>query len=127
VKLHTHFPWQRLVMTILFDVTMYLTCRQYVDWLYYFATLDPTRTSAATAITALSAGMGVLFVCFAAVQIWFITGSTKTVEAMFKFNAATAAATNMISQAVQENRHEEIDQTLREFCSPELTERYGDR
>lgn len=84
-----------------------LAAQKYVDWIYYFAILDPKETSGAMAITALSYGIGVLFVCFAAVNIWFITGSVKTIEAMFAFNssaiatAAVSATSTMVHQVIE--------------------------
>ena len=107
-KLITHFPWQRFVMTIIFMIALMCLMKQYVDWLYYFATLDPKITSGGTAITALSAAAGVLFVCFSAVMIWFITGSVRTVESMFKFNATAMAQASL--NAVNERRDERIVQ-----------------
>lgn len=102
-----HFPWQRLILTGISMLSLIGMGRLYVDWLYYFATLNPAETSGGTAITALSAGMGVLFVCMAAINIWFITGSVKTVESMFRFNAATMAQTSLQSMAQQVNEHRE--------------------
>ncbi len=112
-QLIQHFPWQRLVMTLFINGVMLFTMHILVGWLYYFATIDPALTTAAvqtSAITALSASAGVMFVCMAAVNIWFITGSSKTVEAMFRFNAATMAQTAMqsASQAINEKKEEHI-------------------
>jgi hypothetical protein len=113
----THFPWRRLTMTALINASMILTMKLLVDWLYYFCTLPVTEHNASvvsTAITALSAGVGVMFICMSAVNIWFITGSTKTVEAMFKFNAATMAQTAMqaAAQTVNEQREETITERI---------------
>lgn len=83
--------------------------RAYVDWVYYFATICPALTTPAVqtaAITAISAAAGVLLVCLSAVLMWFITGSTRTVAEMFKFNAATVAQT-ALSATAQVSEHTE--------------------
>ena len=104
---------------------MLLTMWQFVGWLYYFATISPLTTSPAVqtaAITALSAAAGVLLVCLSAVLMWFITGQTKTVESMFKFNASTVAQTALsaAAQVSEETIHQD-------FQTPALKERYGDK
>ena len=107
-----HFPWQRLTMMLVTIGVMLLTMWQYVGWIYYFATIDPTMTSPAVqtaSITAISAAAGVLLVCLSAVLMWFITGQTRTLETMFKFNASTAAQTALSAAAqVSESKHTEV-------------------
>lgn len=120
-----HFPWQRLTMMLVTIGVMLLTMWQFVGWLYYFATISPLTTSPAVqtaAITALSAAAGVLLVCLSAVLMWFITGQTKTVESMFKFNASTVAQTALsaAAQVSEETIHQD-------FQTPALKERYGDK
>lgn len=101
-----HFPWQRLAMCLISDAVLLWIFSTYKDWLYYLATLETQH--AGTAITAMSAAAGILFVCIAAIQIWFITGSTKSLETMFKFNATAQSVAEMVSQQVNENRTEKI-------------------
>ena len=112
-----------MMLTVIF--VMLATMKAYVDWVYYFATICPTMTTPAVqtaSITAISAAAGVLLVCLSAVLMWFITGSTRSVEAMFKFNASTAAATALSAAA------QVTEETIRhEFQTPELKERYGDK
>ena len=107
------FPWQRLTLTICSMASILLAAQKYVDWIYYFAILDPKETSGAMAITALSYGVGVLFVCFSAINIWFITGSVKTIEAMFAFNASTVAtaAVTATSSVVHQVIQNVVDET----------------
>lgn len=110
-------------MMLIFSAVLLFTMQKFVDWLYYFVTIDPKLTTPAVqtaAITALSAGAGVLFICFSAVQIWFITGSVRSVEAMFKFNATTAAQTALSAAA-------QVTEIKQEFDTPELHARYDDK
>lgn len=110
-------------MCLISDAVLLWIFSTYKDWLYYLATLE--SPNAGTAITAMSAAAGILFVCVAAIQIWFITGSTKSLETMFKFSATAQSVSEMVAQNINEHRTE--DDTMREFSTPELAERYGDQ
>jgi hypothetical protein len=77
-----------------------------------------------TAITALSAAAATMLVCLAMILTWFITGSNKTIEAMYRYNA-TASVQTALSAAAQIT---ESTQTIhQDFRTKELHERYDDK
>ena len=120
----SHFPWERLLTCLIADLAILAIGYVYKGWLWTFALLDPHTTSGAVAITALSAFAGVMVLGIVAIQIYFITGSTRSLEAMFKFSSTASAVENLSSQVERRDSMEEIDQ---KFQTPELKERYGDR
>ena len=137
MKLIQHFPWQRLTMMLITIAMMGLVMYKYVDWLYYFATIPSAPTGATevcvgtstpavqqTSITALSAAAATMLVCLSMILTWFITGSNKTIEAMYKFNEATVTQTALSSASQIVESTQTIHQ---DFQTPELHERYDDR
>lgn len=108
MKTPSHFPWQRLLTCLIAFLAILIIGFVFKGWLWAFATLDPHITSGAAAITALSAFAGVMIMGIVAIQIFFITGSTKSMEAMFKFNAQTVAVSAVSS--VAERRDEVLEQ-----------------
>jgi hypothetical protein len=96
-----HFPFQRFISCLIADLSILLIGCIYKDWLWHFANLDPTKTSGAHAITAISAFAGIMITGIVAVQIFLITGSTKTIEAMFKMGSL-ATSTSTVESKMQE-------------------------
>jgi hypothetical protein len=119
-----HFPWERLITCLLANLAILAIGFVYKDWLWDFAVLDPHATSGAVAITALSAFAGVMITVIGAIQIFFITGSTRSLEAMFKFGSMNQAAEVVESETTRNDSVEEIDQ---KYQTQELKSRYGDR
>lgn len=109
-------------MMLITIAMMGLVMYKYVDWLYYFATIPSAPAGAAavcagtstpavqqTSITALSAAAATMLVCLSMILTWFITGSNKTIEAMYKFNATAATQTALSSVAqIVESKHTEV-------------------
>jgi len=90
-----------MIVCLLADIAILAIGYVYKDWLWDFAVLDPQKTSGGVAITALSAFCGGMVIVIGATHIYFITGSTRTLEAMFKFsavNSATEAVTGMTTE-----------------------------
>lgn len=54
--------------------------------------------------------------------VWFVTG-----RLVMDWKNNTSTVVSQIGQQINERRTEQIDETLREFSTPELTERYGER
>ncbi len=98
-----HFPWQRLSMSLISDAILLWIFYTYKDWLYYFAEMQ--SPNAGTAITAMSAAAGILFVCVAGIQIWFITGSTKSLETIMRFSAVASSVASVAAETVNQTEN----------------------
>jgi hypothetical protein len=62
-----------------------------------------------------------------AVVMFFITGNVAALTQMFKFSTAAQVAGSVTSAVESRTEDQTVDETLREFSTPELTERYGDQ
>ena len=111
----SHFPWERLITCLLADLSILAIGFVYKGWLWTFAILDPHTTSGGVAITALSAFAGVMITVIGAIQIFFITGSTRSLEAMFKFGSLNQASENVASTV---ERQDVVEETIERASRP---------
>ena len=120
----SHFPWERLITCLLADCAILGIGFVYKDWLWDFAVLDPHTTSGGVAITALSAFCGVMVTGIVAIQIYFITGSTRSLEAMFKFGSINQAAESV---AAVTERNDLVQETTERVIRPRNHEEHDEQ
>lgn len=128
-----HFPWQRFAVSIIGGITIWLFLMTHRQWVWsFFESMmlmpKPSAELTSVAIAAMNSDTQVTMLCvtlIGAVVIFFITGNAALLANMFKFSSA-AQAINTITSAA-ESRTETSDETIREFNTPELQERYGDQ
>lgn len=110
-------PWQRLALTFC-GILMIVGVWQWSVWHLYSLPVDAYPSFTTITVNCLYT--------ISALIIFFVTG-----KLFYDWKNATttqlAASTQNVMERVEEHRKEEIDQTLREFNTPELQERYNDR
>jgi len=116
-RMGDRMPWQRMTLTFI-GIVIIVGIWQWAVWHLY--SLPVGAYSSFTTITVNCD------YTISALVIFFVTG-----KLVYDWKNATttqlAAVTQDTVQHVSENRTETIDETMREFSTPDLRERYGDR
>jgi len=113
MSLRQRSTWHKLFVCLL-GIAIVVGIWQWATWHLY--SLPPESISAFTSITT-----SCLYV-ISSIVMFFITG-----KVLYDWKNTTESAVSLVSQHIDEQRKEEIDETIREFNTPELQDRYSDR
>lgn len=134
-KTAAHFPWQRLTVCLMGCGMVWFFLQTHRSWVWaYFeslmlidkpsAELAQVATQSINAITTIAiSGISAI----SAIVLFFVTGNVAALAQMFKFSNAAQVVGEVRNQSTSELKEEKIDETYREFSTPELEARYADK
>lgn len=105
-----HFPWQRLVVCLIgcYGVWFFLQTHRNWVWAYFDSMMlmgkaSPELASVASqGISAITTVTIAAMTAISAVVLFFITGDTAALSAMFKFSGATQAIGSVTSEVASQ-------------------------
>lgn len=108
-------PWQKLGLSLL-GISIVVGIWQWATWHLY-----SLPDGAITAFTSITNN------CFYAISMlvfFFVTG-----KVLVDWKNMSTTAVSQVAQTIKEdiNEKQTVDETMREFATPELQERYGDQ